>query len=188
MWSVAVASFALATTLMAGTARADLLREWGVRAAGGVSDATAIQYYAVHPFVGFRLWQGADQWLEEHHLELRWVIEPWVAFVRDPRGPNKTESFEIGANLLFLRLYIADWKVRPFIEGGEGVLYTDLRKQGLGSRFQFSNQIGGGVEWAIRPDMSLAASVRWRHISNGDLYEHNAGLNHIIGFLGLTFR
>ncbi len=30
----------------------------------------------------------------------------------------------------------------PFGEAGEGVLYTDLRGQGLGTRFQFSSQVG----------------------------------------------
>lgn len=165
------------------------LREWGINVAGGVNPSNDIQYYALQPYVGFPLWESADRWLAERNVTGRWIIEPWVALVDDQKGPYKTTSFEIGVSPLFARAtFLADHTFRPFIDGGLGILYTDLRGQDLSTRIQFSSQIGVGLEYELNPSLSLSLTARLRHISNAGLGSSNPGINTIYGMLGVTFR
>jgi hypothetical protein len=164
------------------------LREWGVRAGGGIDPSNEIQYYALHPYVGLALWEPATRWFEQYKIHPVWMIEPWVAFVNDDKGPHTTESFELGVSPLFLRFVFGDWAVRPFLEGGEGIVYTDLRKQDLGTRVQFTSQFGGGLEWEIRPGMAIGIQARFRHMSNAGMASSNPGINTVYGLAGVTFR
>jgi hypothetical protein len=163
-------------------------REWGIRAGGGINPSSYIQYYAIHPYVGLSLWDPASRWFEKYGLHALWMIEPWVAYVNDDHGKYKTESFEIGVSPLFARLVFGDRSLRPFLEGGEGAVYTDLRKQDLGTRLQFTSQLGAGLEYEIRPGLALGFQVRVRHMSNAGMASSNPGINTIYGLLGLTFH
>ena len=164
------------------------VREWGIRAGGGIDPTNQIQYYALHPYVGLGLWEPATRWLEQYGIHAVWMIEPWVAYVNDDHGKHKTDSFEIGVSPLFIRLVFGDWAVRPFIEGGEGAVYTDLRKQDLGTRLQFTSQIGAGLEYEIRPDLAVGIQGRFRHMSNAGMASSNPGINTVYGLVGVTFR
>lgn len=163
-------------------------REWGVRAGGGINPSSHIQYYAIHPYVGLSLWSPASRWFEKYGIHALWMIEPWVAYVNDDEGRHQTDSFEVGISPLFARLVFGDGPFRPFMEAGEGAVYTDLRKQDLGSRLQFISQIGGGFEYELRPGMALGFQVRFRHMSNAGLAGSNPGINTVYGLLGLTFH
>ncbi len=164
------------------------LREWGVRAGGGVNSSSLIQYYAIHPYWGLSLWDPASRWFEKHDIRALWMIEPWAAYVNDDNGKHQTDSFEIGVNALFVRLVFGESIVRPFIEAGEGAVYTDLRKQDLGTRLQFTSTIGGGLEYEVRPGMAIGAQARFRHMSNAGMASSNPGINTVFGLFGLTFR
>ena len=164
------------------------LREWGVRAGGGINSSSLIQYYAVHPYVGLSLWDPASRWFDQYGIRALWMLEPWAAYVNDDHGKHQTDSFEIGLNALFLRMVFGDWALRPFVEGGEGVVYTDLRKQDLGTRVQFTSTIGGGLEYELRPDMAVGLQVRFRHMSNAGMASSNPGINTVYGLIGLTVR
>lgn len=163
-------------------------REWSVRAGGGISPNTKIEYYALHGSVGLGLWDPIERWFAGHGIDSCWVIEPWVAYVRDAHGRHQTESFEIGVSPLFARLTFGGGPLRPFVEGGEGILYTDLRKQDFGTRMQFSSQLGAGLEYALRPDLALTIAGRFRHISNAGMSKSDPGLNTVYGLVGITFR
>lgn len=165
-----------------------LLREWGIRAGGGINPSSKIEYYALHPYVGLSLWKPASQWLEKYDIHALWMIEPWVAYVNDNHGAHQTDSFEIGVSPLFVRLVYGEYTLRPFFEGGEGIVYTDLRKQDLGTRVQFTSQFGFGLEYEIRPDMAVGVQARFRHMSNAGMASSNPGINTIYGLVGLTFR
>lgn len=162
--------------------------ETAVRFAGGINPSTQIQYYALHGDVGFRLWERADRWFTDRNVNARWIIEPWVAFVSDEHGIHKAQSFEIGVSPLFGKLTFGDSRLRPFVEGGEGILYTDLRKQHFGTRVQFSSQIGAGLEYEINADLAFTFAARLRHMSNASIAGSNHGLNTYMGLVGFTFR
>ncbi|MBI3770975.1 MAG: acyloxyacyl hydrolase [Deltaproteobacteria bacterium] len=187
---VSVVVALLVTT--SGRARAEEsglhVAETSVRFAGGVNPETSIQYYAIHGDIGFHLWEGADRWFSDHDISARWIVEPWAAFVSDQHGIHKAQSFEIGVSPLFGKLTYGEARLRPFVEGGEGILYTDLRKEHFGTRFQFSSQIGGGIEYEIEPGLAFTLAARLRHMSNAGLGGSNHGLNTYMGLIGLTFR
>jgi len=164
------------------------LREWGLRAGGGINPSSKIEYYALHPYFGLSLWDPASRWFEQYGIHALWMIEPWVAYVNDNHGKHKTDSFEIGVSPLFIRLVVGDRVVRPFIEAGEGAVYTDLRKQDLGTRLQFTSQFGGGLEYEINDTMAIGLQARFRHMSNAGMASSNPGINTIYGLIGLTFR
>jgi Lipid A 3-O-deacylase (PagL) len=164
------------------------IAEWSLLIAGGVNPSNVIQYLALHGDLGFPLWESADRWFTKHNMTARWIVEPWIAFVDDQHGIHKTESFEIGISPLFGKLTFGDWRVRPFIEGGEGIMYTDLRKQRFGTPFNFSSQFGAGLEYQIRPDLTFTFAARIRHMSNAGLASTNPGINTYFGLVGLTFR
>jgi hypothetical protein len=164
------------------------LREWGVRAGGGINPSSQIQYYAIHPYFGLSLWDPASRWFEQYGIRALWMIEPWVAYVNDDHGAHQTDSFEIGVNALFIRLVFGDRIVRPFVEAGEGAVYTDLRKQDLGTRLQFTSTIGAGLEYEIQPGMAIGLQARFRHMSNAGMASSNPGINTVFGLVGLTFR
>jgi len=158
-----------------------------VRIAGG--GLRRVQYYALHADVGFKFWSRADGWLTDHGVTGRWLIEPWVAFVNDEHQPHPSNGVEIGVNPLFGRLTFGGARLRPFLEGGEGILYTDRRKSTLGNGgFFFASQIGGGLEYDIRPGLAFTFALRYRHISTAGITSSNAGLNTPMALIGLTFR
>lgn len=184
---------AVLCSLWTTVARADMsdrfvLREWGVRAGGGIAPSSEIQYYAIHPYAGLALWDPASRWFEQYGIKALWMLEPWAAYVDDDHGKHQTSSFELGLNAIFFRLVFGDHAFRPFIEAGEGAVYTDLRKQDLGTRLQFTSTIGGGLEYEISPGMALGLQVRYRHMSNAGMSSSNPGINTVFGLLGLTFH
>ncbi len=176
------------TATAAATESGVRVAETSLRFAGGINPETQIQYYAIHGDIGFRLWDRADLWLADHDVSARWIVEPWGAFVTDQHGIHQTESFEIGVSPLFGRLTFGAARLRPFVEGGEGILYTDLRKEHFGTRYQFSSQGGGGIEYEIRPGLAFTLAARLRHMSNAGISNSNHGLNTYFGLIGLTFR
>ena len=76
-------------------------------------------------------------------------------------------------------------RVRPYIEGGIGISYTDFKVEGQGLRFNFNPLLGLGFEFG--PDPALFMEVRIHHISNGGLDEENTGLNSVQFMLGRYF-
>jgi opacity protein-like surface antigen len=168
------------------------VREWGIQAGGGNSLRSGVQNYPIQPYVGFAMWKPIDDWFDGFNADTLWMIEPWVAFISDQKG-DSSDSFEIGVSPVFFRLTYGDAAFRPFIEGGLGLVYTDLRslirqKSDLGQRMQFSTQGGGGVQYTLSPDMAISLSARFRHISNAGLSDSNPGIDTIYGLLGIIFR
>ena len=76
-------------------------------------------------------------------------------------------------------------KVRPYIEGGIGLIYTDFRVEGQGWKFNFNPLLGLGFEFGPDPAMFLEGRVN--HISNGGLDEENTGVNSVQIMLGRYF-
>jgi hypothetical protein len=91
---------------------------------------------------------------------------------------NGSSEHEIAFSpLIFDYRYDAGVPVVPFIEGGEGILYTSLSHLNLGGHFQFSSQIGGGIHIFFTREDALTIGGRYRHISNAGIRRPNSGLN-----------
>ncbi len=77
--------------------------------------------------------------------------------------------------------------LKPYIEGGIGVIYTDFQVRGQGLRINFNPQLGVGTEIDAGGDSRYCISLRLHHISNGGLDDQNRGINSVMGMFGIYF-
>jgi len=159
------------------------IQGYGLRIAYGAGYRDNLQFVSLLPRVSFFLPALIDKPLAEHHIQVGFVIEPIGSYIT-----NHTDTLELGVNPIFFSLrYDYGQRLVPFVEGGEGLLYTDLRGEHLGTRFQFSSQAGLGLHWFIDGTTALTVSYRLRHISNAGISRVNTGLNTDFFTFGLTY-
>jgi hypothetical protein len=92
----------------------------------------------------------------------------------------------LGINLLGSWMFTASERVRPYLFGGGGFLYTDAEIPGLGSRYNGNYQAGAGTLYRLGPEYSLNVEYRYHHVSNLDTVEPNDPLNSSKFLIGLT--
>ena len=80
-------------------------------------------------------------------------------------------------------------RLRPYIEGGGGPIWTDLGGHGpeQPGKFNFAVWDGAGGAWLLIPQWGLNVGYRFVHISNGGTRTPNSGLNFGIPFSGLSY-
>ena len=169
--------------VLAGEGARNGLQSFGLRLAYGVGSRDSLTFFSVVPRLSMYLPACIDRPLAKHHLHAEWVSEVILSSIS-----NTTNTVEAGLNPLFFSLrYDRGQALVPFVEGGEGLLYSDLLREQLGSRFQFSSQAGGGLQWFIDENLALTAAYRLRHISNGGITRVNSGLNTDFYMIGVAY-
>ena len=159
------------------------IQSFGLRLAYGRGSRDNLSFFSVVPRLSMYLPEIIDRPLAAHHLHAEWVSEVILSSIT-----NTTSTVEAGLNPLFFSLrYDRGQALVPFVEGGEGVLYSDLLRERLGSRFQFSSQAGGGLHWFLDKNLAVTAAYRLRHISNGGITRVNSGLNTDFYLIGVTY-
>ena len=95
------------------------------------------------------------------------------------------------ASLSMLALFFLDplatKLLRPYIEAGIGIAYTDFRVKNQGLRFNFNPQAGIGTEIDLGRRGTWFAAVRAHHLSNGGLHKDNRGINAVVFGIGRYF-
>ena len=156
----------------------------GLRAAYGIGARDNLRFVSLLPRVSLFFPRVIDEPLAAHDWRPEFIIEPIVSSITN----SNTNTVEAGINpLVFSLRYDRGQSLVPFLEGGEGLLYTDLRHERLGTRFQFSSQGGGGLHWFLDRTTALTISYRIRHISNARISKENQGLNTHFLTIGLSF-
>ncbi|MBI3302116.1 MAG: acyloxyacyl hydrolase [Deltaproteobacteria bacterium] len=169
---------------------ADLLPQPGAWAVGlrtGYSIGTSkhVEMVPVNLRIGYTLFKGQKWFLPPGALEV--AVEPFASVMTSIR-PKNSGSLELGAGLpMFSYYFNLGNHLHPYIEGGLGVLYTDLRGYHLGGHFSFLETAGAGVTYFLNDNLALNAGWRYRHISNASLYAHNVGLNSGIFLAGFSY-
>ena len=167
----------------AGDAARNGIQSFGLRVAYGVGSRDNLSFFSIVPRLSMYLPESIDRPLAAHHLHAEWVSEVILSSITD-----RTNTMEAGVNPLFFSLrYDRGQALVPFVEGGEGVLYSNLLGERLGSRFQFSSQAGAGLHWFLDKNLALTAAYRLRHISNGGITRVNSGLNTDFYMIGVTY-
>lgn len=77
--------------------------------------------------------------------------------------------------------------LRPYVEAGAGIVYSDFQVDGQGLRFNFNPQAGIGTEWQMMDGRRGYGALRAYHISNGNLHSDNRGINAVTFQLGVYF-
>jgi hypothetical protein len=96
-------------------------------------------------------------------------------------------GFAGGGTLMLRYNFLQLERVVPFIEGGAGVLGTDLDLKEQADGFNFSLQAGLGFHFFVLPRVAITAESRFHHISNAGLRNPNSGINDCLFLIGTSF-
>ncbi len=78
--------------------------------------------------------------------------------------------------------------VQPFLAISGGFLYFNQRTPNfVGSRFAYTADIGGGIEFKLKEKRSVTLGYKYYHISNGDRGIENPGFDNNLFYIGYTF-
>lgn len=79
-------------------------------------------------------------------------------------------------------------KYQPFIGASGGMLYMNERTPTLGgTKFQWTADIGAGVEIRLKDKKAFSLGYKYYHVSNGGRGNNNPGFDHNLFYVGYTF-
>jgi lipid A 3-O-deacylase len=158
---------------------------------------------AVGPFFPIRVLSG-----QSSKLFGTAAIPSWSIMITDPIGSSHYRGqVSFGAELLLFGTsepvtsygfgitpklqytFVGFDRLRPYIEGGGGPLWTNLGGQvpEQPGEFNFAVWGGAGGAWILTPHWALNVGYRFVHISNGGTRSPNSGLNFGLPFAGLSY-
>lgn len=123
--------------------------------------------------------QSIDDFLAKGKIDFSWAVEPLAGVVC-----GDAEAFEASV-VPYVQLRPLGWEgVVPWLELGVGIAYTGLRNYGMGSRVNFSDNVGVGLAFGSGDGWKWSVGYRFRHLSHaGILDDRNEGLNaHFLTF------
>ena len=136
------------------------------------------------------------------------AIPSWTMTVTDPFGASwyqgqlavgaelptfwtdePVTAYGIGVTPKLVYTATAFGRVRPYVEGGGGPLWTSLggRVPEQPGEFNFMVWGGAGCFYYVTPQWSVNAGFRFVHISNGGTRQPNSGLNYGLPFIGFSY-
>lgn len=152
----------------------------GLAASCGVSySPSGVDFCLV---TGILLFDYDRVWPHDAPETLRFRVEYNLGAIVEPRMRLMTS-----ANMIAQLYYPGSGagRLRPYLGGGIGVIYTDFKIEGQGLRFNFNPLLTGGVEFG--PDDAMFVEARIHHISNGGLDDENTGVNSVQFMFGRYF-
>ena len=79
-------------------------------------------------------------------------------------------------------------KYQPFVGASGGLLYFNKTTPNfVGTRFNFTADVGGGLEIKLKEKRAVTFGYKYYHVSNGDRGIENPGFDHNIFYIGYTF-
>lgn len=83
------------------------------------------------------------------------------------------------------------WPLAPglqlFLEGGAGIIGELFDSPAVPHAFNFTPQIGAGLEVALTPRLGVTGAYRFRHSSNAGIYRENPAFNVHMLQIGLVY-
>ncbi|MFO7729083.1 MAG: acyloxyacyl hydrolase [Desulfonatronovibrio sp.] len=133
---------------------------------------------------GFVLYDYEDIWPHRAPDQLKFKLEGSL-------GTTMRSSPDFIASAGFLALYyfegLSNRLLRPYIEGGVGLIYTEYKVKGQGSKLNFNPQAGLGIEFSPQSGPDFWVSLRLHHLSNAGLNKDNRGVNSLVLQTGKLF-
>jgi lipid A 3-O-deacylase len=136
------------------------------------------------------------------------IMPSWTMTITDSLGSNWYRGqVSVGAELLAFETsepvtgygvgiapklqytFVGLDRLRPYLEGGGGPLWTDLGGQvpEQPGEFNFVVWGGAGCSWLLTPHWTMNVGYRFVHISNGGTRTPNSGLNFGLPFAGISY-
>lgn len=169
----------------AGTATAETIASGPVLLIGYSpdEDAAGVGRDLVLASVGWRWsFDGADaidDFLAKGRIDFSWAVEPLLGGVF-----GDSDAFEASLVPYARFAPLGMDGVVPWLDLGIGVAYTTLRGYALGSRVEFSDNVGVGVTIGSGEGLHWSIGYRFRHLSHLGIFgDDNEGLNaHFLTF------
>ena len=124
----------------------------------------------------FAIYDYGTVWRQDRPAALRFKVEAAA-------GSTLTPGSDLMVSVNMLALYypgrLSGTAPRPYLEGGIGAIYTQFRVQGQGLHFNFNPLLGVGCEVPQPDGRNPFAAIRLHHISNGEFYRENRGVNSV---------
>jgi hypothetical protein len=159
----------------------------GIRAGYTFSlDNKGVEMIPIHLHIGYTLFKGKPWLLPEGSFEIG--VEPFASVITSLKRDNAKGSNEFGLVLPVLSYYFnLGGGFAPYVVGGLGVMYKDLRGYHLGGKFTFMETAGVGLSYFLNENITMSAEWRYRHMSNASIYKENSGLNSGIILAGISY-
>ena len=138
-----------------------------------------LYFNSVLPRWGVFLTQSDNPYLGK--VRLSFLVEGLIGAVQ---GGNL--GWDIGFTPL-LKISYPLGRVLGYIEGGAGVIWENIDSISYSHCFNFSPQVGAGVDIKIFKNYALSLAYRFRHTSNAGLYAENPGVNTNFFMIGLVY-
>ena len=123
---------------------------------------------------------------------VRWVFDAIpMALVGDryTSTVRRAYSYGIGASPIGAQVnFVPFRRIEPFLTSGGGFLYFNHQMFGTTQQFNFTAQLGGGLQ-LFTPSRRTALDLgyKYHHISNANLADQNLGLDSHMLFVGLSW-
>ena len=75
----------------------------------------------------------------------------------------------------------------PYTQVGAGFVFTDIDRRLVGQDFNFNLDVGLGMRYSLDAHWALNLELRYQHISNANLGQHNIGINALGPILGISY-
>lgn len=134
----------------------------------------------------FRLYDYEGVWGHKAPDNLRFKVEGSVGGMFFDDNDIKFIANTGVLALIYLDKFETD-RIKPYLEAGIGVVYTDYRVKGQDYRFNFNPQAGMGIEFKRKGSQNRFISLRMHHVSNSGIGSSNRGLNTIVFAFGQYF-
>jgi lipid A 3-O-deacylase len=122
-------------------------------------------------------------WHQDCPNTLRFKVEAAAGSTLSPEG-----GLVASVNMLALKYPgKLGGSLRPYVEGGIGVIYTQYRVKDQGLRFNFNPVLGAGLEMPEKDGKNLFAAIRFYHLSNAEIDRQNRGVNSVALQVGRLF-
>jgi len=133
-----------------------------------------------------KLYDYDQIWPHKAPEALRFKIEGSLGTSRLDNG-----DVRLNAGVAMLALYylssLGTDSLKPYVEAGVGIIYTDYRVSGQDYRFNFNPQAGLGMEIKRENANPWFLGVKLHHLSNGGIGSVNRGQNSVVFLVGQYF-
>ena len=77
------------------------------------------------------------------------------------------------------------WSI--YFDAGAGIMASTEDVPDMGSRFNFTPQLGAGMSFKMANDSRLYVGTRWHHTSNANTFEQNPGRDTMLVYAMIGF-
>jgi len=142
-----------------------------------------VRMYWLIPKIGYTFadFPGGAPYLGSFQI----FLEPAIAYITHP-----ARTYLLGVSAIFRHNFLLWDRVVPYIDGGAGLLNTNLRIRAVGEVIEFMPQAGVGVLFRLGPRSSVDIGWRYHHISNAGQTEprRNLGINSLFFHGGFSYH